>query len=485
MTAMTKSRSSSQSAMLRGSQKPTRLIMPEYAESEWEDCHAVNAAGGIEMLEWQDLIMRCWLATNSVGRWAATTCGGSLSRQNGKSLGLVVPRANYGMIMLGEEVLYTSHLQKTSTETFESIATFFDSKPLKKYVKDIKTALGREQVILNNGGRIKFLARTRNGGRGQHGDLLIFDEALELDADSQASFLPAISASRNPQVLYVSSPPTPNSPGNVFRNIRNRAMNGDSERISWFEWSVDEIGDVHDKTRWYATNPSLGILIQESTIESECEQMDADTFARERLGWWCSNDLAVEHVIDAEDWSACKTDSPEKSGAPVYAVKFSPDGAVASLAACHKANGGVPFVYVIKHHSMSEGLSWLVDKLAEHSAEAAQIVIDGKGNAQTLNDRLLDRGVSKRLIIRPKTNDAVTAYASLANAVKERQIMHYGQDALDASAVRSEKRPIGNSGGWGFASTDEADSTLIESAALAYWAAMTTKRKPGRKAVVF
>lgn len=485
MTAQTKSRSSSQSATLRGSQKPTRLVMPEYAESEWEDCHTVNAAGGIEMLEWQDCIMRCWLATNSLGRWAATTCGGSLSRQNGKSLGLVVPRANYGMIMLGEEVLYTSHLQKTSTETFESIATFFDSKPLKKYVKDIKTALGREQVILNNGGRIKFLARTRNGGRGQHGDLLIFDEALELDADSQASFLPAISASRNPQVIYVSSPPTPNSPGNVFRNIRNRAINGESERVSWFEWSVDEIGDVHDKTRWYAANPSLGILIQESTIESECEQMDADTFARERLGWWCESETVVEHAIAVDDWQACQIADPVREGAPAYAVKFSPDGATASLAACYKPVDGVPFVYVIKHHSMSEGLSWLVDKLKEHSGEAAQIVIDGRGNAQALNDKLLDRGVSKRLILRPSTNDAVTAYATLANAVKERQITHYGQAALDASATKTEKRSIGNNGGWGFASTDEADSTLIESAALAYWAAMTTKRKPGRKAVVF
>ena len=188
MTAVTLSRSSSPTTILRGSQQPTKLVMPDYDDTDWKTCHALNAAGGIEMLEWQDGIMCGWLATNSLGRWAASTCGGSLSRQNGKSLGLVVPRANYGMVILGEEVLYTSHLQKTSTETFESVATFFDQPALRKHVKDIKTALGREQVVLKKGGRIKFLARTRNGGRGQHGDLLIFDEALELDADSQASF---------------------------------------------------------------------------------------------------------------------------------------------------------------------------------------------------------------------------------------------------------------------------------------------------------
>ena len=138
MTTATLSRSSSPSAgLLIGRQSPTRLVVPKWAESEWEDCHAVNAAGGIDMLEWQDAIMEGWLGRNKVGKWTAPTCGGSLSRQNGKSLGLVVPRANYGMVMLGEEVLYTSHLQKTSTETFEAIATFFDSKPLRKYVKEV------------------------------------------------------------------------------------------------------------------------------------------------------------------------------------------------------------------------------------------------------------------------------------------------------------------------------------------------------------
>lgn len=485
MTTATLSRSSSPSAALRGSQEPTRLVMPDYVDSEWRDCHAINSAGGIDMLEWQDGVMRCWLATNALGRWAATTCGGSLARQNGKSLGLVVPRANYGMIMLGEQVLYTSHLQKTSTETFESIATFFDSKPLKKYVKDIKTALGREQVILKNGGRIKFLARTRNGGRGQHGDLLIFDEALELEPDSQASFLPAISASSNPQVIYVSSPPTSSSTGSVFRGIRDRALSGESDRISWFEWSVDEIGDVHDMSRWYATNPSLGILIQESTIESECEQMDPDTFARERLGWWSPVAKAAETVIDASEWEACKVDDPENGGTVVYAVKFSPDGAVGTLASCHRPKDGEPFVYVVDSRSLSHGIGWFVDNLAQRHGKAAQIVIDGQSNAQALNDRLVEAGVPTKVIARPKTGDVIAACSGIANAVKEGQITHYGQPALDASATKTTKRRIGNNGGWGFQSTDEADATLIEACALAYWGAMTTKRRPGRKAVVF
>ena len=89
--------------------------------------------------------------------------------------------------MYNEQVIYTAHLQKTETETFEELANFFETGAVKKLVKDIKTALGREQIILLSGARIKFLARTRNGGRGQRGDLLIFDEATSaLDNQSEA-----------------------------------------------------------------------------------------------------------------------------------------------------------------------------------------------------------------------------------------------------------------------------------------------------------
>lgn len=484
MTVATLSPAYSPATRLSGRQEPTRLVVPKYAESEWRDCHAVNAAGGLDLLEWQDAILDGWLGRTAHGRWSAQTCGLSMPRQNGKTLGLVVPRCNYGMVILNEEIIYTSHLQKTSTETFESIASFFETKALKKYVQDIKTALGREQIILKNGARIKFLARTRNGGRGQHGDLLIFDEALELDADQQASFLPAISASRNPQAIYISTPPTAKSDGSVFRSIREHALSGESERTAWAEWSVDSIGDVTDRARWYDTNPSLGLLIQESTVEAECEQMDADTFARERLGWWPQK-RGGEHVIPFDEWEACKVDNPSKEGTVVYAVKFSADGATGSMAACHKPEDGKPFVYVVDSRSMSGGLSWFVDTLAQHHQKAAQIVIDGQSNAQALTERLLEARVPSKTIIRPKTADVIAANAMLLAAVNEKTITHYGQPALDASATETERRRIGTYGGWGFASTDTADATLIEACALAHWGANTTKRKPGRKAVVF
>ena len=259
------------------------------------------------------------------------TCGGSVPRQNGKT-GLVEARAEAGMIMYNEQVIYTAHLQKTATETFEEMASFFDTPKLRKYLKDIKTALGREQIILKSGARVKFLARTRNGGRGQHGDLLIFDEAQELSIEAQASFIPAISASNNPQTIYAGTPPDPSSDGTVFRGIRDKALDGKTQSTAWFEYSVGEIGDVTNRDRWAETNPALGRRILTTTIEGELEQMPADTFARERLGWWTPVvKHELDYAIDREVWEACKSTEPKPEGKTAYGVKFSADGSTVAL----------------------------------------------------------------------------------------------------------------------------------------------------------
>lgn len=77
-----------------------------------------------------------------------------------------------------------------------------------------------------------------------------------------------------------------------------------------------------------------------------------------------------------------------------------------------------------------------------------------------------------------------SACSLMLDSVREGRMTHFGQPALDESATKTERRPIGKNGGWGFKSTEKADATLIEAASLALWASMTTKRKPGRKAVV-
>ena len=460
-----------------GSQEPTVRIAPNYSESDGLKAAKLFMVGWRQLDPWQMDILDDWLGKTPAGKWASTTCGGSVPRQNGKTL-LLQSRATAGMLLYGEEVIYTAHLQKTATETFEEMKEFFESPKIVKHVKEIKTALGREQIILKNGAKIKFLARTRNGGRGQHGDLLIIDEAQEIDENAQASFLPAISASLNPQTIYTGTPPDPTAPGIVFRGIRKKALDGETKRTSWFEYSVDDIGNVSERERWAACNPALGRRILMSTIESECEQMDPETFARERLGWWSPVfTQEIEKAIDPEAWNACASMAPKPEGKTAYAVKFASDGSETVLCGAVIPKDGPARVTLIDRKPAGYGTKWVADWLNQRYGKAACVVIDGRNGVEMLIDRIADTWRYKDSVIKASANDMIAAVSVLTDGLADKSFTWYQlQEDLSESALSSIKRPIGK--GWGFGGEN---STPIEAAALALWGAKTSKRDPSRK----
>lgn len=460
-----------------GNQEPSVRLAPNYKTSDGMDASSVLRAGGTILDPWQSDILDDWLGRNSAGKWAAPTCGGSVPRQNGKSL-LVQGRAEAGMLLFNEQVIYTAHLQKTATETFEEMRDFFESPKLAKYVAEIKTALGREQIILKTGARIKFLARTRNGGRGQHGDLLIIDEAQEMDEDAQASFLPAISASLNPQTIYVGTPPDQNASGVVFRNIRQRALDGKANRVAWFEFSVDEIGDVKDRERWADTNPALGRRILAATIEGEVDQMSPDTFARERLGWWSpALEQREDYAIQADVWEACKSSDPKPEGKTAYGVKFTPDGSEVALCGAVLPQDGSARISLIERRPTGAGTQWLADWLNARYTKASCVVIDGRNGVDVLIDKISTTWRAKGSVVRPTVRDVIASVSTLSDALNEKTVTWFeGQEMLQESAVTSTKRPI--AGGWGFGGDNSAP---IEACALALWGVKNTKRDPAKK----
>jgi len=457
-----------------GTQEPSERVCPDYEHTDGADARKILAIGGMILDPWQADVIDDWLAMDSGHKWICKTCGGSVPRQNGKT-GLVAGRAEAGMMLYNEQVIYTAHLQKTATETFEEMAAFFDTPKLKPYVKDIKTALGREQIILKSGARVKFLARTRNGGRGQHGDLLIFDEAQELTDSEQASFIPAISASLNPQTIYVGTPPE--EQGITFKTIRSNALSGKTSKAAWFEFSVKEIGDVKNPERWAATNPALGRRILLSTIEGECEQMAPDMFARERLGWWAPEIIAhEEYAIPTDIWDSNKSNELKPEGKTAYGIKFSADGAMVALCGCVIDANEHARISLIDYKPTGYGLQWLADWLNMRYKQACCVVIDGRNGVDVLVDKIANTWRVKGSVIRPRTNDVIASVSMLMDGLNEHSVNWYEkQEQLRESAVTSTKRKI--AGGWGFGGEN---SIPIEACALALWGAKTSKRDPSK-----
>lgn len=473
---MTRSANSSGKEKLMGSQVPSVRVAPEYEETDGQDAVKILRLGKLKPDEWQANALNDWMGRDGE-IWTSPTCGMSVPRQNGKTCN-IAGRIAAGMILYGEWHIYTAHLQKTATETFMELRGIFESPKLFKYVKEIKNALGREQIILKNGARVQFVARTRNGGRGLHGDCLTFDEAQELTDEQLASFLPCLAASKNPQTIYIGTPPDPTCTGTVFKRIRSEVLDGKTDTTSWMEFSVEEIGDVTDRKRWAMTNPALGRRMRASTIQAECEQMSPDTFARERLGWWTKEQKEiVDYAIDHDKWSACKSDNPQVEGKTAFGVKFSADGMWVSLAGAVVPKEGPALIELIARRPTAEGYRWLSDFLNERYAKASCVVIDGKNGVDLVVDRISDVWKYKGSVIRPNARDMISACTLITDGLNEGKLMWYSmQDDLNDSAMTSVKRAI--SGGWGFGGDN---SSPIEACSLALWGAKTCKRDPSRK----
>lgn len=486
--------------MTRGRQQPTYSWCGSYSRTEGKLACALADAYGIPPHPWQRLLLYDWLALDDDGRLLNSLCVLPVPRQNGKT-GVCDPRETEGLVHRGEWILHTAHEYQTAKLAFDRLRKKFGTKKndpqarfpeLNRLVERYTTGANQMVLDLKNGAHIEF--RTRGGnddaGRGGTFDLVVIDEAQSYTDAQDAALSPLNSAAPlgSPQTILMGTVPDPTKAqkGEKFTSIRNALHSDPYVGACIHEWGATEVGDPLDVSRWYEFNPSLGYQLLEPALMKDARTMNADTFAREHLGWWPETIGSLKPISDA-DWAACRIENPERAGLVTYAVKFTPDGSVGTMAACHRGDGTAPFVYVVDSRSLSHGIGWFVDTLSDNAGKAAQIIIDGQGNAQTLNDKLLERGVPSQAIIRPSARDVATACSSLANAVKERNITHYGQPALDASATKTRKRRIGDvlSGGWGFQSTDEGDATLIEACALAYWSAMTTKRDPERRAEVW
>ena len=481
-----------------GSQAPTYSWSASWGRTEGKLAAALADAYGLPPHPWQRTVLNDWLALDDQGKLLNSLCVLPVPRQNGKT-GVCDPRETWGLVHRGEHILHTAQEYQTAKKAFDRLREKFGScrnDPLARYpelnrlVRRYTTSANQMVLDLTNGAHIEFRTRGSNAdmGRGGTFDLVVVDEAQSYTESQDAALSPLNSAAPHgsPQTILMGTVPDPATAykGEKFATVRKALREAPYDGACIHEWGAPEVGDVMDVSRWYEFNPSLGYQLLESGLMKDARTMEPETFAREHLGWWPERTVLLDMPIRAADWAACVNKSPRREGLVCYAVKFSPDGSEGALAVCHRPETGVPFVYVVDVRSLSAGIGWFVETLAGAHSEAAQIVIDGQSNAQALNDRLLAERVPSRCIVRPRTGDAVAAFSSFANAVRERTVAHYGQPALDASATGCPRRRIGNNGGWGFQTTDDADATLVEAASLAYWAATTTKRKPGRKAVV-
>lgn len=478
-----------------GCQEPTWRWCAPYERSQGGYAVELANAYGIPPHEWQRRVLMDWLALAPDGSLLNSTCVLPVPRQNGKT-GVCDPRETFGLVVRGERILHTAQEFQTAKVGFDRLREKFGKEkndPNARYpelnalVERYTTSANQMILDLKTGGHIEFRTRGSGGdvGRGGTFDLVVVDEAQSYTEEQDASLSPLNSASPlgSPQTILMGTVPDPAQAhkGFVFTNQRNQIHTAPLPGFCLHEWAVDEVGDVMDKSRWYRTNPSLGHQLLERALMKDAYGMRPDTFAREHLGWWPPNVMSMT-VISPHDWNACRTELPPQGGRVFVGVRFSPDGEVGCVAACVAVDGEPLYVEVIEHWAMSGGLARFSSLIAS-MGDVERVVVDGRSHSENLVRMLREADVPRRAVHQPNTAEVVTANSMFLNAVRERRVCHMGQPALNDSATRSERRPIGTDGGWGFKGKADVDPTLVEACALAHWAA-ATKNKPKRKALI-
>lgn len=466
---------------LLGVQEPRVAKHPRSRWSEADDCAFLAEAYGLKPDPWQMRVLSAWMGRDRSGKWLAGRWGITVPRQNGKN-GILEMVELFFMAQLGLRILHTAHEVKTARKAFLRIASFFENErkypELAALVKDIRKTNGQEAIILHNGGSVEFIARSKGSGRGFTVDVLVCDEAQEYGEDAQAALLPTISSapSGDPLQILLGTPPAPNMDGDVFTRMRSAGVAGKDKRLSWVEWSVAGDVDVADRSLWAATNPSLGIRLNMTTIEDEFGAMSEETFARERLGMWASDEQLS--VIPAPAWSSrAVMDVPDVPVA-AYGIDMNPERTTAAVSVGLRSDAGV-HVELADMGDVSASTDDLVEWLVKRAGKRIPVVMDAYSPARSLEPVLKRRGVMVRAL---SGNELMQACGGFYDAAtKDKTITHFDQHQLNMSLAGAKKANLGDAGGWKWSRKSlDVDLTPLMAATCAHFGVVKFAKPPGK-----
>lgn len=474
----------------KGNQNPTFHHAEEYSRTEGHFATLLSASYDLKPHPWQEDILNDWLAISEDGKLIHSYCVLEVPRQNGKT-GVSDPRETWGLVKRGEQILHTAQEFQTAKKAFDRLRKKFGTKKNDPYaefpelnalVDHYTTSSGQMVLDLINGGHIEFRTRGNNSdmGRGGTFDLVVIDEAQAYTEAQDASLSPLNSAapSGSPQTILMGTPPmiVNGDKGLIFSRAIKKFHESPEAGSCLSQWSVESVGNVSDKNRWYQCNPSLGYQLLESALVKDSVTMSPDTFAREHLGFMPKEEKLLNYAIPSELWDSCSSEDPKPDGKTAYGIKFSSDGSEVCLCGAVIPKEGPARISLIERKPVGFGTQWLADWLNERYKVASCVVIDGKNGVDVLAEKISGTWKYKGSVVRPNAKDMIAAVSTLMDCLNEHTVTWYSkQEALRESAVNSLKRPI--SGGWGFGGIDSAP---VEACALAIWGAKNSKRDPNR-----
>lgn len=487
---------------LLGDQRPRLESRPDSVGS-WGDLAVDFAtAAGMRLEDWQEYVVWAWHDIDSEGRWAASECGLLVSRQNGKSEGLVA--FDLARLFLfptpdlrRRTVLHTAHELKTATESFEKVAAIIAANDrLMDMVQHVYTANGKEAILLKPrpgqllGDRLRFVARSKGSGRGFAANDIVYDEAQELAPAARKALTYTQSTIPNRQEIYAGTVPGEENDGEVFEGVRDRGRAG-AARTTWQEWSPEgaedpkraEVIDVSAPRTWQQGVPAMGTWIESSTVEEQVDRaLDRDELLRERFAVWPNRpDAIVEALsdLDLQAWIDAAGPFPvvgDASGA-VIAIAVSRGGGSATVAAGRRIDAER---IAVEHKKTAAGTLWVAAYVKALKAELgdALVVLDPK-NAVAIVSALQGAGVK---FMAMNLDEIAAAHALFIEHSNARSVAHRDQPEVTASLQFAGVRTLTRGGGQTWEPSDaKKPITQAQAVTWAVWGVLKRESTPVKK----
>jgi hypothetical protein len=426
------------------------------------------------------------MATDRAGRWAASTTGRCMPRQNGKGDEIEVVEL-HGLVQRAEAILHTVHdaVLLASQAQQRMLAVLEGHADLRRLVKRKWLGTGQQMIELRNGGTIWYRTRTNGGGRGVDDiDRLVVDEAQHATDEHLAALSPTMLANENAQLNALGSAGIEGKSA-WWWLMRLRALGPGPGRLGFVEHTaetvhldvsgapVQEPVDPEDRALWLRANPAIhaGRGQGMAFLEEQYRRLDRRSFCREHLGVWDPPPAAEGGVFPAGAWAACCDPDVRPTGPLSYALDVSPDRAWASIDVAARSEAGTDIELVDRR----QGTTWLPSRAAELQRKWGGKVAVAKGSPAWSLKEDLEAARVDLLVISPEEH--AQACGDFYDAVVEGHVRHIGQAELDAAVAGADRKYYGDSWLWS-RRTSMVDISPLVAATLAHWVAQKRPRIP-------
>lgn len=425
---------------------------------------------GVDLYPWQRRTLQ--LATEHRRRppykYFSERVGLSVPRRSGKTLLLLLRGALE--VLDGGHVIMTSDRVTKAQDVSEELFAWAEDGHLGA-PEEWKIRRGGNMLLARNsrtGGSWRIVGADERKARTFKASLILFDEVALLPEGLLRGFSPLMATFLRRQMWFASNAGDETSTWwrSMWERERRRYLEdgrGD-EMMAWVHYGARGEEDIDDVRTWMRANPSAGLPhgVDVDYLHSEHALAMADGRRDDWGREWCNlwPDLVTHrHVIDPEEWRACRNTRARMSERYTLAADADVDRDEIQIAAACLKGEKVMVELVGEALDLTSGAA----ELQRLARRGRPVILDARGPLSYLVSDLR----RKRVDVYPYNWNLVRdAAVDFHERVRRGDLLHLGQDRLDHAVALAARRNVSD-GRFAWARTEDGSSTPLVAASLA------------------